>query len=54
MTAPNPLLLDAAEKALDLIKATWIEEHGNRQVGEAWGLLETAIADANATPTGGK
>ena len=39
-------LLDAAELALKLIKDTWIESHGNEQVGIAWGKLHTAIAKA--------
>ena len=44
----NCELLAAAKLALALIKDTWIEEHGQRQVGEAWGALESAISNAIA------
>lgn len=44
LIAAAPDLLNAAKLALDLIKATWAYEHGNKQVGEAWGALESAIA----------
>jgi hypothetical protein len=41
--ATNCELLAAATLALALIKDHWIEQHGNQQVGEAWGALESAI-----------
>ena len=53
----SPNLYSAARKALALIKDTWIEDHGQRQVGEAWGSLADAldIADGrmslNEAPT---
>lgn len=34
------LAVVACRKALSLIKDTWIEDHGNQQVGEAWGALD--------------
>ena len=37
----------AAALALQLIQDTWIEEHGNEQVGLAWGALERALAQAD-------
>lgn len=46
LIAAAPELLEAAQRALFLIKDTWIVEHGNEQVGEAWGALERAIAKA--------
>lgn len=40
----KPTKLEAAATlALDLIKAHWPLEHGNPQVGEAWGALEKAL-----------
>ena len=41
----KPGLPEAAALALDLIKATWPVNHGQRRVGEAWGALERALAD---------
>lgn len=38
--------LDACQAALNLIKKTWPEEHGNPEVGRVWGLLE-AVLDEN-------
>lgn len=46
LEAAGPDLLEAAEMALALIKATWPEEHGQRAVGETWGALEQCIAKA--------
>lgn len=46
LIAAAPDLLAAATVALALIKDHWIEEHGQRQVGDAWGALESAIAKA--------
>lgn len=46
--------VDAMSLALKLIKDTWIEEHGNRQVGMAWGALEQstkALSSTNQQPT---
>jgi hypothetical protein len=42
-----PDLWIAAALALQLIQDTWIEEHGNEQVGQAWGALERALAQAD-------
>lgn len=42
----GPELLAACELALALIKDTWIEDHGNPQVGKAWGALADAIDKA--------
>ena len=39
-------LLYVAEKALELIKNTWPEEHGSAEVGIVWGGLEAAIKNA--------
>lgn len=39
-------MLDACKTSLALIKDYWISEHGNPQVGEAWGKLEKAIEQA--------
>lgn len=36
-------LVDACKTALQLIKDNWIEEHGNKQVGEAWGKLANIL-----------
>lgn len=47
----SPNLLRAARKALKLIQDTWIEEHGQRQVGEAWGALADAIDKATGVKT---
>jgi hypothetical protein len=44
----NSELLAAAKLAFNLIKNTWVVEHGNPQVGEAWGALELAIFNAIA------
>lgn len=41
-----PDLLSACRTALSLIKAYWVEEHGNPVVGLAWGEIERAIAKA--------
>jgi len=41
--AATELLYKACEKALALIKNTWIEEHGNPEVGMAWGALHDAL-----------
>ena len=41
----KPGLPEAAALALDLIKATWPVDRGQRRVGEAWWALERAIAD---------
>ncbi|MDF1551898.1 MAG: hypothetical protein P1P84_02495 [Deferrisomatales bacterium] len=46
LIAAAPELLEAAERALALIRDTWIMEHGNPQVGKAWGALEAAIDKA--------
>ena len=45
MTAA-PELAEAAHLALQLIKDTWIAEHGNEQVGRAWGALHAALCKA--------
>lgn len=37
-------LVAACTLALALIKDTWVAEHGNEQVGMAWGALESALA----------
>ena len=52
LCSASPELLDAALMALRLIKDTWIEEHGNRQVGMTWGALEQAIAKATGDDHG--
>lgn len=44
--AAAPELLAACRTALSLIKAYWVEEHGNPVVGLAWGEIERAIAKA--------
>lgn len=49
LIAASPDLLEAARLALQLIKDTWIEEHGNQQVGMAWGALEQAINKATGS-----
>ena len=49
INAANSELLAAAKLALALIKNTWIEEHGNRQVGETLGALELAISNSIAS-----
>jgi hypothetical protein len=41
-------LVAACTLALALIKDTWIAEHGNEQVGMAWGALESALAKVQA------
>jgi ribosomal protein S18 acetylase RimI-like enzyme len=46
LIAAAPELLEAAKRALGLIRDTWNMEHGNPQVGKVWGALETAIAKA--------
>ena len=46
LIAAAPELYDACKLALALIKDHWPYEHGNPQVGDAWGALETAIAEA--------
>ena len=42
-----PDLWIAAALALQLIQDTWIEDHGNEQVGQACGALERALAQAD-------
>ena len=39
-------LLTAAKMALALIKDTWVFEHGQKNVGQAWGSLEYSIHNA--------
>jgi hypothetical protein len=46
LIAAAPDLLAAAQLALQLIRDTWIEEHGSEQVGRAWGALHDAIEAA--------
>lgn len=46
LIAAAPDLLNAAKMALDLIQTRFPLEHGARDIGEAWGALETAIAKA--------
>lgn len=46
LKAAAPDLLVAARIALQLIRDTWIEDHGSEQVGDAWGALESAIKKA--------
>lgn len=46
LIAAAPELLAACRTALSLIKAYWVEEHGNPVVGLAWGEIERAIAKA--------
>lgn len=46
LMATAPELLAAARLALQLIKDTNIEEHGNAQVGAAWGALADSIEKA--------
>lgn len=46
LIAAAPDLLAAAKLALQLIKDTWDEDHGNAVVGNAWGALHDAIAKA--------
>lgn len=36
-------VLTALKLALQLIEDTWIKDHGNEQVGNAWGALVSAI-----------
>jgi hypothetical protein len=42
-----PDLLEAAKKALQWIKDTQPEEHGDPDLGNVWGMLESAIGKAN-------
>jgi hypothetical protein len=49
LVSSAPELLEASIKALALIKHTWVAEHGNKQVAEAWGALEEAINKATGT-----
>jgi hypothetical protein len=46
--AAAPELLAACQLALQLIRDTWIEDHGNRAVGAAWEALAAAIAAAES------
>ena len=46
LIAAAPDLLDAAHRALQWIKATQPEEHGNPTLGAVWGALEKAINKA--------
>ena len=46
LIAAAPDLLKAAHLALALIKDTWIEEHGNPQVGDVWKALADSIDKA--------
>jgi hypothetical protein len=39
----------AAQLALALIKDTWVADHGNEQVGIAWGALHNALVDAGVS-----
>jgi hypothetical protein len=47
LIASAPELLEAAKAALQWIKDTQPEEHGNPDLGKVWGMLENAIAKAN-------
>ena len=47
LVSAAPDLWIASALALKLIQDTWIEEHGNEQVGLAWGALERALAQAD-------
>jgi hypothetical protein len=52
LIASAPELLDACRVALSVFKAQFPYEHGNPEVGCAWGALEHAIAKAtNNQPT---
>ncbi len=46
LLAAAPDLLAACEASIVLIKNTWPMEHGNPEVGKAWGLVEAAIYKA--------
>jgi hypothetical protein len=45
-------LLAACEKALAFIKSKYPREHGQPDVGEAWGALERAIEKAKCLQCG--
>jgi hypothetical protein len=47
LIASAPDLLEAAKKALQWIKDTQPDEHGNPDLGKVWGMLESAIGKAN-------
>lgn len=48
LVSAAPDLWIAAGLALLLIQDTWIEDHGNPQVGQAWGALERSLVLALA------
>ena len=48
LVSATPDLWIAAGLALQLIQDTWIENHGNPQVGQAWGALEHSLVLALA------
>lgn len=54
LMAAGEELLEAAEAALQLIIDHWPHEHGNPQVGNAWGLLHSAIEQATGKPPAAK
>lgn len=46
LIATAPELLAACEKALEFIRQEFPLEHGRKDLGEAWGLIEEAIKKA--------
>lgn len=47
LVSAAPDLWIAAALALQLIQDTWTDDHGNEQVGQAWGALARALAQAD-------
>ena len=50
LIAAAPELLDACRVALSVFKAQFPYEHGNPEVGSAWGALEDVIFKATNDP----